>query len=107
MAKFKPGDKKPENSGRKPNTPNKKTREVKEVITELSTLTAPIYYSKLIEKANSDDPKEVNDFMDRFEFLTEFVMPKLSRSEIKADVKTEITDAISKAFDWTEETDQQ
>ena len=39
--------------------------------------------------------------------LLEYFKPKLSRAEIRADVKTEITDAISKAFDWTDETDQQ
>jgi paraquat-inducible protein B len=99
MGKFPKGHKKPENSGRKPNTPNKITREVKEIITELETLLAPIYYDKMIEKANSKDPKEVENFMDRFEFLTEFVIPKLSRSEVKAEVKTEITEAITKAFE--------
>ena len=44
--------------------------------------------------------------MTRFEKLIEFDVPKLQRSEIKAEVKTEITDAIIKAFDWTDETDQ-
>ena len=35
--------------------------------------------------------------------LLNYFKPKLSSQEIKADIKTEITDAITKAFDWTDE----
>ena len=85
----------PKTGGRQPGSTNHVTRETKEVIVELLTLTAPKYAELFIQKQG-------DDFMDKFEKLLEFAVPKLSRSEIKADVKTEITDAISKAFDWTD-----
>lgn len=82
--------------GKQAGTPNKVTRETKEVIVELLQLTAPKYAELFMQKQG-------DDFMEKYEKLLEFAVPKLSRSEIKADVKTEITDAISKAFDWTDE----
>ena len=104
--KFQKGQKRLEKAGRKPGSENKITRETKEVIADLLKLTAPIYAELLIEKAKSKNPDEKIEFMTRFEKLIEFDVPKLQRSEIKAEVKTEITDAIIKAFDWTDETDQ-
>ena len=85
--------------GRVKGTPNKVTKETKEVIADLLKLTAPIYAKKLIEKAESKDPDQVGEFMSRFEKLIEFDVPKLQRSEIRAEVKTEITDTILKAFE--------
>lgn len=104
---FKKGDKKPDISGRKKGVPNKVTRETKEVISDLLKLTAPIYAEKMIEKAKSKDPDNVNEFMSRFEKLIEFDVPKLQRSEIQAEVKTEITDTILKAFEGVEDEDVQ
>lgn len=85
--------------GRQPGSLNKVTRETKEVIADLLKLTAPIYAELLIEKAKSNDPEQKIEFMTRFEKLIEFDVPKLQRSEIRAEVKTEITDSILKAFD--------
>jgi hypothetical protein len=90
----------PKTGGRKEGSINKVTRETKEVITELLQMTAAKYAELFMQKQG-------DDFMEKYEKLLEFAVPKLSRSEIKAEVKTEITDAISKAFDWTDETDQQ
>jgi hypothetical protein len=67
--------------GRKLGVLNKKTREVKEQVSEVIRLLAPIYSQKLTNKANSKDPEEVADFMDRFEKLLEFSVPKLQRSD--------------------------
>lgn len=92
--------------GRQKGTPNKVTRETKEVIADLLKLTAPIYAELLIEKARSKNTEERVEFMTRFEKLIEFDVPKLQRSEIKAEVKTEITDSILKAFDQVDETIQ-
>jgi len=76
----------PKTGGRKPDTPNKVTRETKEVIADLLKLTVPIYAEKMIEKANSKNPDEVNEFMTRIEKLIEFDVPKLSRSEVKNEI---------------------
>ena len=100
---FRKGDKKPDISGRKPGSINKTTRETKEVIADLLQLTAPIYAAKMTEKANSDNPAELKDFLDRYERLIEFGVPKLQRSEIKAEIKTEILDSILKAFDGVDD----
>ena len=89
--------------GKNKGTPNKVTRETKEVIADLLKLTAPIYAELLIEKARSKSEESKAEFMTRFEKLIEFEVPKLQRSEIHAEVKTEIRDSILKAFDWTDE----
>lgn len=89
----------PKTGGRQPGSPNKITRETREVIADLLKLTAPIYAEKMIEKAQSNNPEHVSEFMSRFEKLIEFDVPKLQRSEIQAEVKTEITDTILKAFE--------
>ena len=101
MAKhqFKKGEPRPKAAGRVKGTPNKITRDTKEVIADLLKLTAPIYAEKMIEKAQSKNPEQVTEFMTRFEKLIEFDVPKLQRSEIQAEVKTEITDTILKAFE--------
>lgn len=93
----------PKTGGRQPGSENKVTRETKEVIADLLKLTAPIYAELLIEKAKSNSEDNRNEFMTRFEKLIEFDVPKLQRSEIRAEVKTEITDSILKAFDQIDE----
>lgn len=89
----------PKTGGRQPGSQNHVTRETKEVIAELLKLTAPIYAELLIKKARSENEDNKTEFMTRFEKLIEFDVPKLQRSEIHAEVKTEITDSILKAFD--------
>jgi len=89
----------PKTGGRQPGSENKVTRETKEVIADLLKLTAPIYAELLIAKARSNSEANRNEFMTRFEKLIEFDVPKLQRSEIRAEVKTEITDSILKAFE--------
>ena len=93
--------------GRQKGSENKVTRNTKEVIADLLKLTAPIYAEKLIEKARSADPEQVAEFMSRWEKLIEFDVPKLQRSEIQAEVKTEITDTILKAFEGVKDEDVQ
>lgn len=96
----------PKTGGRQPGSENKVTRETKEVIADLLKLTAPIYAELLIEAARSTDPDKKDQFMTRFERLIEYDVPKLQRSEIHAEVKTEIRDTILKAFDQVDEADQ-
>lgn len=71
----------PKTGGRKPGSENRITKETKEQISEVINLTASIYSEKLTAKANSKDPKDVAEFMDRFQFLLEFSVPKLLRSD--------------------------
>ena len=49
------------------------------------------------------DKSDDQEFVKIILSLLEYVLPKLQRSEIKADVKTEITDSIIKAFDTVDD----
>lgn len=86
----------PKTGGRQSGTPNQITVDMKEVIKAAIEQRLP----RIIQVMDKSDDQE---FIKIILSLLEYVLPKLQRSEIKADVKTEITDAIIKAFDTVDD----
>lgn len=76
---FREGDKKPDNSGRKPGTPNVITKAVRDRLAEFIDATT----GRMIQIANDSDDKI---FTELYLDILEYIIPKLSRSEIKAEV---------------------
>ena len=90
--KFKPGDKKPEGSGMQKGQKTAKVQQWE----QLGEYITGQLTDEVIEYIKSLQPVDrFNAYMD----LLEYFKPKLQRSEIRAEVKTEITDSILKAFD--------
>jgi len=78
MAKFKAGDKKPENSGRKKGTPNKKTKELMEILSSFNPA------EKLIEIYNSTDNLELKAGICKD--LLKYVYPQRKAVEMTGDI---------------------
>ncbi len=84
---FKKGDKRPAGAGRKPNTPNKTTREMRNIL-------APVVEGyinggegaefSLAEDLKDMDPAERARIM---KDLVPYVLPKLASVEVKADIE--------------------
>lgn len=68
--------------GRKPGVPNKATTEFRETITKLLSDNAE-NVALWLERVAADDPDKA---LQRLAQLAEYAAPKLSRSEIKAEV---------------------
>ena len=86
----------PKTGGRTAGTPNKLTGDMKEIIQGAIEQRLP----RIIEVMDRvDDPEFIKIILS----LLEYVLPKLQRSEIKAEVRTEITDSIMKAFEGVED----
>lgn len=72
---FKPGDKKPENAGRKPGTPNKKTTQLLEIWAEYDFCPA----EEILKILNNESlrsqylPKELTDLLEK---LMQYKFPK-------------------------------
>ena len=77
------GPNKPKTGGRKPGVPNKVTREFRETVTRLLEDNAE-NVARWLEKVAADDPDKA---LQRLAQLAEFAAPKLSRSEVKAEVE--------------------
>ncbi len=58
---------------------------------------------KYVQELNNMKGK---DFATAFTSITEFVKPKLARSEVLADIKTDITWHITKTYDSDKKTDE-
>lgn len=87
-------------------TLNKKTR-LKKALgisnwSELQNFIETTGIKKYVDELNKLDGK---DFATAFTSITEFVKPKLARSEVLADVKTDITWSITKTYDSDKKTD--
>lgn len=76
------GPNKPKTGGRKPGVPNKATTAFRETVTRLLEDNAE-NVALWLERVAADDPDKA---LQRLAQLAEFAAPKLSRSEIKAEV---------------------
>lgn len=76
------GPNKPKTGGRKPGVPNKATTEFRETVTRLLESNAE-NVALWLEQVAATDPDKA---LQRLAQLAEFAAPKLSRSEIKAEV---------------------
>lgn len=75
---FEKGDPNINRAGKKPGTPNRKTREIREAyqkLTEANLENMSIWLSQIA----GDDPAKAMDLMLR---LSEYIIPKLARQEI-------------------------
>ncbi len=100
---FKKGDIKPESSGRKKGSENKATKDIKEaykmlIESNLDNMTA------WIERIAQTDPDKAIKILSE---LSEYVVPKLSRTEVKnsgeVTIKTEISDILTKQMEALKE----
>lgn len=73
----------PAGPGRPPGSPNKATREFRETVTRLLESNAE-NVAKWLEQVAADDPDKA---LQRLAQLAEFAAPKLSRTEMKAEVE--------------------
>lgn len=76
------GPNKPKTGGRKPGVPNRATTAFRETVTRLLEDNAE-NVARWLEQVAADDPDKA---LQRLAQLAEFAAPKLSRSEIKAEV---------------------
>lgn len=76
------GPNKPKTGGRKPGVPNRATTEFRETVTRLLESNAE-NVALWLERVAADDPDKA---LQRLAQLAEYAAPKLSRSEIKAEV---------------------
>lgn len=76
------GPNKPKTGGRKPGVPNKATTEFRETVTRLLEDNAE-NVSLWLAQVAADDPDKA---LQRLAQLAEYAAPKLSRSEVKAEV---------------------
>lgn len=76
------GPNKPKTGGRKPGVPNKATTAFRETVTRLLEDNAE-NVALWLERVAADDPDKA---LQRLAQLAEYAAPKLSRSEIKAEV---------------------
>jgi len=68
---------------------------IQEYLSKLATGTARIYYSNIDKLMQGEElPKPVKEGMDRFERNTEFIAPKLARTENKTEIEGDIN------FSW-------
>lgn len=72
----------PKTGGRKPGVPNRATTEFRETVTRLLESNAE-NVALWLERVAADDPDKA---LQRLAQLAEYAAPKLSRSEIKAEV---------------------
>lgn len=77
------GPNKPKTGGRKPGVPNKVTREFRETVTRLLEDNAE-NVAEWLSRVAADDPDKA---LQRLAQLAEYAAPKLSRSEVKAEVE--------------------
>lgn len=76
------GPNKPKTGGRKPGVPNKVTREFRETVTRLLEDNAE-NVAEWLSRVAADDPDKA---LQRLAQLAEYAAPKLSRSEVRAEV---------------------
>lgn len=77
------GPNKPKTGGRKPGVPNKVTREFRETVTRLLEDNAE-NVAEWLSRVAVDDPDKA---LQRLAQLAEYAAPKLSRSEVRAEVE--------------------
>ncbi len=77
------GPNKPKTGGRKPGVPNKVTREFRETVTRLLEDNAE-NVAEWLSRVAADDPDKA---LQRLAQLAEYAAPKLSRSEVRAEVE--------------------
>lgn len=73
----------PKTGGRQPGTPNKVTREFRETVARLLEDNAE-NVAQWLEKVAENDPDKA---LQRLAQLAEYAAPKLSRSEVRAEVE--------------------
>lgn len=73
----------PKTGGRQPGTPNKVTREFRETVARLLEDNAE-NVAEWLARVAADDPDKA---LQRLAQLAEYAAPKLSRSEVKAEVE--------------------
>ena len=79
MGKFKVGEKRPANAGRKKGTPNKKTKELIEILGAFNPA------EKLVEIFNETDDKDLKASIAKE--LMKYVYPQLKAVEMTGDVQ--------------------
>jgi hypothetical protein len=87
MAKFKAGDKRPENAGRKPGTPNKKTLILSEIFDSFDFCPAEKVVKLIIDDNADLMDKEKADIYIK---LMEFKFPKRKAVEHSGEIKQDI-----------------
>lgn len=73
----------PKTGGRQPGTPNKVTREFRETVARLLEDNAE-NVAQWLKRVAADDPDKA---LQRLAQLAEYAAPKLSRSEVRAEVE--------------------
>lgn len=84
---FKPGDKKPDSSGRKAGIQNKSTQQAREAIAKFVDGNSHRLQEWLDQIAEGNPEKAFT----LFQSIIEYHVPKLARTEIEANVKTQAT----------------
>ena len=87
--------------GRKKGTPNKATKKTRDFINDLLEQNQ----ANIIEALEKVKNKYPVEYVKLWQSMIEFNTPKLSRSEVKADVDKNITFNITKSYDSDKETD--
>lgn len=88
--------------GRKKGTPNKATKKTRDFINDLLEGNQ----DNIIEALEKVKKKYPVEYIKLWQSLLEFSTPKLSRSEVKADVDSSITFNITKSYDSNKEADK-
>jgi len=95
MPKFKKGEKRPANAGRRKGTANKQTRDIKEAYKMLIEDNLPNLTIWLKRIARKNPEKAIYILSD----LSEYVIPKLSRTEAEVTAKIDnLRDSIKPLF---------
>lgn len=96
MSTFKDGDKKPENSGRKPGTPNKRTLAIREYAASKGASPAQFLIDVLVGDGESVG-KEVITFEDK-QWAVELLMPYLEAKRKPVDSKGDDSESLVSLF---------
>lgn len=92
MGKFNGGNENINRDGRPKGSFNKKTLIWKEIGDWFTNDALEIYKANLLKLMQSENKREATEGMKRYETLLEYFKPKLQRTEIKAEVKSDNVD---------------
>ena len=88
MGGFKGGDENINRKGRPVGSKSEKTKVWDEISDWFANDALSLYKSNLLEMMQSEDKRIKNEAMKRYESLLEYFKPKLSRTEVRAEIET-------------------
>lgn len=89
MGEFNGGDESINRKGRPVGSTSQKVKVWNEISEWFTNDALTLYKNNLLTMMDSKDERIKNEAMKRYESLLEFFKPKLSRTEIKADITTD------------------